>query len=284
MDANGAASTSNGIDPELFQRIQPAEYLSRFLEHGYRPDGRRPNEFREPILNVGSITSADGSALVKTGQTTILCGIRAEIAEPDLLAPSRGFLVPNVELPAMCSPKFRPGPPSDEAQVLSHRIRSILLSSAILPLSSLCIEPGKAAWVVYADLVCLNYDGNLVDAALVAVVAALQNTRLPKAQWDVDLEEAVAVPDELNSLHLRSTVLCASFGVSEGGHLLCDPTAFEEPLLATHLSIVLDDDGMLRNVYQAGLGVRDTQLPAKLLVQAVAMARKRYKVLREAMQ
>ena len=30
------------------------------------------------------------------------------------------FLVPNVELPALCSPEFRPGPPCDEAQVLSQ--------------------------------------------------------------------------------------------------------------------------------------------------------------------
>ena len=30
------------------------------------------------------------------------------------------FVVPNVELPPLCSPKFRPGPPSDQSQVLSQ--------------------------------------------------------------------------------------------------------------------------------------------------------------------
>lgn len=38
---------------ELFKRIQPADYLSRFLQEGYRPDGRRAEEFREPALNAG---------------------------------------------------------------------------------------------------------------------------------------------------------------------------------------------------------------------------------------
>jgi exosome complex RNA-binding protein Rrp42 (RNase PH superfamily) len=51
-------------------------------------------------------------------------------------------------------------------------------SSNVLPLSSLVIEPGKAAWVVYLDIVCLNYDGGVLDAAVLAAVAALRNRTL----------------------------------------------------------------------------------------------------------
>jgi exosome complex RNA-binding protein Rrp42 (RNase PH superfamily) len=52
----------------------------------------------------------------------------------------------------------------------------ILHSADILPLSSLCIHPGKSAWVLYVDATCINYDGNAFDAALVAMVAALRNS------------------------------------------------------------------------------------------------------------
>lgn len=49
-----------------------------------------------PILSppwiVGSINTADGSALVRMGGTTIVCGVKAEIAEPDLEKPDEGFL------------------------------------------------------------------------------------------------------------------------------------------------------------------------------------------------
>jgi exosome complex RNA-binding protein Rrp42 (RNase PH superfamily) len=38
------------------------------------------------------------------------------------------LVVPNVDLPAMCHPKFKPGPPSDEAQVLSERLFETLTS------------------------------------------------------------------------------------------------------------------------------------------------------------
>jgi ribonuclease PH len=40
----------------------------------------------------GSISTADGSALVRLGDTTIVCGVKAEIAEPDLDRPGEGFL------------------------------------------------------------------------------------------------------------------------------------------------------------------------------------------------
>ena len=40
----------------------------------------------------GSISTADGSALVRLGSTTIVCGVKAEIAEPELDKPKDGFL------------------------------------------------------------------------------------------------------------------------------------------------------------------------------------------------
>jgi len=42
-------------------------------------------------------------------------------------------------------------------------------------LESLCIEPGKSAFVLYLDLVCLNYDGGVLDAAVLACVGALNS-------------------------------------------------------------------------------------------------------------
>lgn len=48
--------------------------------------------------------------------------------------------------------------------------------SKTIPLSSLLIAPGKAAWVLYIDVVCINYDGNAFDAAVLAVMAALRNS------------------------------------------------------------------------------------------------------------
>lgn len=43
-------------------------------------------------LTSGSIGTAEGSALVRMGDTTIVCGIKAEIAEPSGAAPDEGFV------------------------------------------------------------------------------------------------------------------------------------------------------------------------------------------------
>ena len=51
----------------------------------------------------------------------------------------------------------------------------MLSSSNILPIKSLCIQPGKFVWVLYVDATCINYNGNVFDATLLAMVAALKN-------------------------------------------------------------------------------------------------------------
>ncbi|EIE82547.1 hypothetical protein RO3G_07252 [Rhizopus delemar RA 99-880] len=65
--------------------------------------------------------------MVRLGGTTVVCGIKAEVSEPKVDTPNQGFLVPNVELPPLCSSKFKAGPPSEKAQVLSEFIHQTLL-------------------------------------------------------------------------------------------------------------------------------------------------------------
>ncbi len=48
------------------------------------------------LLNVhillGSVQSANGSALVRLGQTMLVCGIKALVTEPSFDQPNRGFI------------------------------------------------------------------------------------------------------------------------------------------------------------------------------------------------
>jgi hypothetical protein len=124
------------LNADIFQRLHPKAYLERFLAEQLRPDGREAADWRDLYVHVGSISTADGSALVRLGHTTIVCGVKAEIAEPDLEQPTEGFLVPNIDLPAMCAPRFKPGPPSEEAQVLSDRLASTITAPSP-PLSAM---------------------------------------------------------------------------------------------------------------------------------------------------
>lgn len=217
-----------------------------------RPDGREFLEFRDCSINVGSISTADGSSLVRLGDTTVVCGIKAEISEPDLDAPEDGFLVPNLDLPPLCSPKYKPGPPSDDAQVLSSRLNEVLILSNILPTNSLCIQSGKFVWVLYIDATCINYNGNVFDATLLAMVAALKNVRLPKATYHEETNHVTCSRKVREPLSLLGTPISSSFGVFNSSHLLADPTAFEEPLLETMVAVIMDSEGRLLSVNQLG--------------------------------
>lgn len=57
--------------------IHPVKYYRDFLNHDLRPDGRELDQFRPVVINVDSIGTADGSSIVKIGNTTVVCGIKA---------------------------------------------------------------------------------------------------------------------------------------------------------------------------------------------------------------
>ncbi|KAG1838920.1 ribosomal protein S5 domain 2-type protein, partial [Suillus subalutaceus] len=246
---------------QIFQRLHPRVYLERFIAEKIRPNGRTFDEWRtclrHDMLAAGSISTADGSALVRMGDTTIVCGVKAEIAEPELDRPEQGFLVPNIDLPAICSPKFKPGPPTEEAQVLSDRLNEALVASGALSLSSLCIHPGKAVWALYVDC---TYDGNAFDAALLAMLGALRNTTLPKATHNEETGRTTCARKTRSPVQLTRNFASTSFGVLDTSHILSDLTAFEEPLMDVTLTVIVDDRGELISITESGGAISEETL------------------------
>jgi exosome complex component RRP43 len=51
----------------------------------------------------------------------------------------------------------------------------VLFSASVLDLEELCIKPNESAWVIFADIICLEYDGAILDACLAALMLALGN-------------------------------------------------------------------------------------------------------------
>ena len=56
---SAAASTSKAQDIDLqaetFRRLHPRAYLERFLNEGFRPDGREIGDWRDASVNVGKV-------------------------------------------------------------------------------------------------------------------------------------------------------------------------------------------------------------------------------------
>ncbi|KXS13479.1 exosome complex exonuclease RRP43-like protein [Gonapodya prolifera JEL478] len=278
-DEAASAPSRFALDAPTFARLHPAEYLRRFLAKNVRPDGRpyapalRTAKFRKTMVNVGSISTSEGSATVRLGKTTVLCGIKAEVAAPPIDSPDNGYLVPNVELPPMSSPNFRPGAPSELAQTLSWRLEQLFRNCpTILDLKQLSIEEGAAAWVLYADIVCLNYDGNVFDATVIAIMAALKDVRLPKATYREE-EGAVTIPD-LSERPVRLQVgpvpVATTIGVFESQYFLVDPTEMETSLCSATLTLITDEGGRLLGLHKSGGFALNQEQMAESVETAIA--------------
>ncbi|KAJ4381368.1 hypothetical protein N0V86_003717 [Didymella sp. IMI 355093] len=153
----------------IFAAVSPHPFLQAHLsadKSAIRANGRAAHEFRAPGVNTGSLTHCNGSAVVRLGNTSAVCGVRAEILReedtPGTSAPagvnasgeiedddddndnstsssedddleSLRLLVPNIELSTGSTPSSIPGnAPSTLAQSLITRLRSLLHSTHIL--------------------------------------------------------------------------------------------------------------------------------------------------------
>uniref|UniRef100_A0A2I4ATB2 Exosome complex component RRP43 n=1 Tax=Austrofundulus limnaeus TaxID=52670 RepID=A0A2I4ATB2_AUSLI len=235
-----------------FKTAEPLEYHRSFLKENCRPDGRELSEFRTTTLNIGSISTADGSALVKMGNTTIICGVKAELANPTVDAPGKGYIVPNVDLPPLCSSRFRPGPPGEQAQAASQFIADVIESSEVLKTEDLCVDRGKLCWVLYCDIMCLDYDGNILDASVIALLAALRNTRLPEVSINTETCTPEVNFEKRRRLRIHKHPVGTSFCVFDDSVLIVDPTAEEESLSTARLTVVTDEDDRLCSLHKPG--------------------------------
>eukprot|EP01130_Rhizamoeba_saxonica_P010899 TRINITY_DN4495_c0_g1_i1.p1 TRINITY_DN4495_c0_g1~~TRINITY_DN4495_c0_g1_i1.p1 ORF type:complete len:266 (+),score=46.71 TRINITY_DN4495_c0_g1_i1:23-820(+) len=231
-----------------FQTIYPLEYYLTFLNKGIRPDGRTTTQSRPLEIHKNSISSAEGSSFVKIGNTFVNCGIKAEIGIPP--ADQEPVLAINVELLPICSKNIRPGKPTDQAQYLSSTLNS--LCGNIISREELLIENESLplSWFLYVDVYCLNYDGNLLDASLLSVLAALESVSLPSIS--VTLEGNIVVAEGKSSmLNLQKYPVASTFATLEE-YVITDPTFEEEELMSGSFTIVYDQNNKLCSVLKSG--------------------------------
>ena len=254
-----------------FGAILPHEHLKEVLKCNTRHDGRHLFEFRNMTINVGSIDTADGSALVQMGNTMIVCGVKAELTKPLASQPHKGIVVPNVELPPLCASHFKPGPPSDQAQIASQLLSDIIKSPNFIDLEQLCVCKDKIVWVIYCDVVCLSYDGNMMDAAVAAVTAALANTLLPVIQYKEDDQtvKAIQESDKKVCLPLKKKLVSSTFSLFQSSIIIADPTLKEEQVAGSELTVIIDQRGIPFHLHRPGGFPLEDGVLQKCLVRAV---------------
>lgn len=239
-----------------------------------RVDGRALDEYREISLETGVISKAEGSARVKIGNSQIIVGTKSQIGEPFPDTPEVGVIMTNSELLPMAAPEFEPGPPDEKSVELARVTDRCIRESQMIDLEKLCIIEGKKVWMVFIDLHILDYDGNLMDAAVLGAVAALLNTKIPKAT--VEGDEIVIDHENKEPLPIRDKALMCTFA-KIGEQLVLDPSLDEEEILSARLSIGITESGKICAMQKGG----ETPLTKEEVMNAVKLTEEKSKELME---
>jgi len=229
--------------------------METLLSRGVRLDGRRLDEVRNIEIVPGYIERAEGSALVKLGQTVVLAGIKTDIVAPFPDTPNEGVLVVHAEFVPLASPTFEPGPPDENAIELARVIDRSLREIKAVALDKLVLEPGKHVWRVFLDIYVLNHDGNLFDASMLAAIAALLSARLPAA---VKTENGYQVDRSKYTMMLPVNHRVVTVTIAKvAGKLIVDPTYEEEQVADTRMVVAVSEDGRIAGIQKTGMGALD---------------------------
>jgi exosome complex component RRP43 len=262
------------LNADTLRKVHLKEFYRIYFDENIRPDGRLYDKSRKTVINLGSINTAHGSSLVRTGETMCICGVTAELFNKSSTVNAVNFVVTNVDISPIASATLMPGPPSDMAQVLSFNIHSII-SEIIDPEEELVIRdrngnPSDYYYVLYVDIFCLCDDGNIFDASLIAATSALSNLKVPKYYYEEKDEKdsncfnSCLVDDgDFKSISLSFIPFSVSMAIMDGDKFLFDPNSEEEELALGSITIVMkmvDEKPVLLSMSKSGKAISSVQL------------------------
>jgi exosome complex component RRP42 len=221
------------VSEEVAAEILTTHILDLARE-GKRLDGRAVDEWRSVHLEPGYVTTADGSALARLGDTTVLCGIKLEPGKPFPDTPNAGVLTTNAELIPLSSPTFEPGPPHPRAIEVSRVVDRAIRAAESIDLTKLSIAPGEKCWTCYVDIHVLDHAGNIIDTASLAALGALAHTTLPLKRFGLG-ESDTPLPLE------HQPVECTFCRL--GDAIVADPTVDEERACQGRITVATDEAG-----------------------------------------
>ena len=209
-------------------------HILDLARNGRRLDGRGSDDYRNITVEPGFVSTADGSALARIGDSAVVCGIKLEPGKPFPDTPNAGVLTTNAELVPLSSPTFEPGPPHPRAIEVSRVVDRAIRAAETIDLKALCVTPAEKCWTCFVDMHVIDHSGNLIDTALLAALTALTHANLPMARFGIgekDMPLAVQhYPVECTFTRLGETIVV-------------DPTFDEERAGQGRITVATDEAG-----------------------------------------
>ena len=201
-----------------------------------RSDGRKPEELRPVTIEPGYLLYAEGSALIKTGNTTVLCAVTVEDGVPQFArGTGSGWITAEYSmLPRSTQTRTRRertrtgGRTSEIQRLIGRSLRSICQLHLL----------GERTFIVDCDTI--QADGGTRTAAITGAYVAL-------AQAMHKLTEDASLP----AFPMRCAVAATSAGVIEDIPLL-DLNYEEDAGAEVDFNVVMTEEGELVEVQGTG--------------------------------
>jgi ribonuclease PH len=194
-----------------------------------RTDGRQKDSLRPLDIEVGYLVHAEGSALIKLGNTTVLCAVSIEDRQPPFLRGStKGWVTAEYSmLPRSTSTRTARESVTGRIGGRTHEIQRLIGRSlrAVVDLDSL----GERTYAVDCDV--LQADGGTRTASITGAYVAL-----------VMAMHKLVEDGTYNALPINSPVAATSVGIVDG-HALLDLCYEEDSRAEVDFNVVMTGEG-----------------------------------------
>lgn len=212
------------------------EQAKNLLKKNLRKGDRGLLDYRDIKIETGTIKKAFGSATVNLGDTVVVAGVNFELGTPFLDTPNNAILLVEGEILPTASVEAEAGPPDEHEIEISRVVDRGLRESGMINFEKYVIIPGETVIKMYVDFNIINDDGNIIDAANLAAVAALATAEIPKIKYirdhlnEVNNINIKEIPHE--SFKVDEIPIANTIGIFDG-KVLVDPDAAEEEVVNT---------------------------------------------------
>ncbi|CAD6506564.1 BgTH12-07993 [Blumeria graminis f. sp. triticale] len=241
-------------EPSLNER----QFFTQALRQQLRLDARPFDQFRPITL---AFAERYGVVDLSLGGTRIHAHVSAEVTQPYPDRPYEGLFTIVTELSPMTHAHLEPGRNSPLEMLVSRLLEKTIRRSGALDPESLCLLAGQTCWSIRVDVHVLSVEGNLIDAASIAVIAALAHFKRPETNTvggEVTLYTlAEREPVPLSLLHWP---LCITFsfykdhseGASGEDTVLLDANELEEHMREGSMTIGMNKHGEICQLVKLG--------------------------------
>jgi exosome complex component RRP43 len=236
--SQSALPTSNQSSiAAVYSKLHPLQYHAKFISANLRTDGRKLDSLRplEISSNIIDCKNSRSSSFISLGNTNIISSVAIEIGEIQVDENNRhnaniGRISIDLSISGLSHPLFQKSENNNYITTLNQALSNIYNNPQIMNLEQLLVEAGYSCFVLYIDLLCLSFDGNLYDSCIMAINAALLKLKLPHFEIDSATHQVFISEDKYNDFLFPSIPVTVTASIDITKKLLFDPNSSEESI------------------------------------------------------